>query len=290
MREFMRNMRNLWRRARLKFEDGRTVAVAGRWLALCLLIAGVAAVGVWGSTGEPGGLNAALQEVWQPNDGGVSDVVNVAKVPGEPPVTSVATSVAVDLGKKNTTDVVANSDLGVDSSDVNAVVGDVPPDDVPSDDEVVDGAPEPWVGDAALEAEAKLLSPVPPLAEWTGEPLRGFGYGLDATFGDYRYHGGADWQAAEGVSVLAALDGVVAEITEDEVWGEGVRLNCGEKLELAYYGLKCDDLQVGQQMKAGDKLGEVAPSPLFEDGYPAHLHLEIWLDGVAVDPTEYLGR
>lgn len=281
MREFMRGMKNLGRRVLMKMQEGRTVAVAGRWLALCLLIAGVAAVGVWGSAGEPGGVNGAIQAAWAPDVGANTNVLqNAGDVTG-------------DLGKKNTAQMAENvaddtQNLS-NNSENNALPDDGADDDVVDDtDDVVDGAPEPWVGDAVLQAEADLLTLVPPLADWPGQTQRAFGYGYDETFDDYRYHSGADWQAEPGTVVLAALGGVVAEISDDEVFGRGVRLNCGEKLELAYFGLTPGELQVGQAVQAGDKLGVVSEPPLFEMGQAPHLHLEIWLDGAAQNPADYL--
>lgn len=269
MQNFWRDVRNLARRVKLRLQDGRNVAIAGRWLALCLLIAGVAAVGVWGSAGEPGGVNGLLEEAWQP--------VDVQPVAAEQ-----------NLGEKNATPQVVAVDEkkdGEQNDDEKSDVSDNP--DVP-DDEVIDGAPEPWVGDAVLQAEADLLALVPPLADWPGEPLRAFGFGYDESFGDYRFHNGADWQAAEGAPVLAALPGEVTGLPNDAVYGAGVEIRCGEKLVLLYRGLEPGDLQVGSAVAAGDVLGQVAVSPVFEDAYPPHLHLEIRLDGAPVDPAGYL--
>lgn len=282
MREFMRGMKNFGRRVLMKMQEGRTVAVAGRWLALCLLIAGVAAVGVWGSAGEPGGVNGAIQAAWAPDVAPTDVGVN----------TNVLQNMS-DVGKKNTAQMAENvaddTQNLANNAENDTNPNDVPPDDVVDDtDDVVDGAPEPWVGDAVLQAEADLLTLVPPLADWPGQTQRAFGYGYDETFGDYRYHSGADWQAAPGTAVLAALGGVVAEISEDEVLGRGVRLNCGEKLELAYFGLAPGELQVGQAVQAGDRLGVVSEPPLFEMGQTPHLHLEIWLDSAVQNPADYL--
>lgn len=273
MQNFWRDVRNVARRLMLRLRDGRNVAIAGRWLALCLLIAGVAAVGVWGSAGEPGGVNGLLEEAWQPVDVQVGDVRPVAA--------------EQNPGEKNTTPQV----VAVDEKNDDEKNDDVPdnPDntDVP-DDEVIDGAPEPWVGDAALQAEADLLALVPPLADWPGEPLRAFGFGYDESFGDYRFHNGVDWQAAEGAPVLAALPGEVTALPKDAAYGAGVEIRCGEKLVLLYRGLVPGDLQLGSTVAAGDVLGQVAASPVFEDAYPPHLHLEIRLDGAPVDPAGYL--
>lgn len=270
MRDWFRGIRNFGRRLKNRLADGRDVAIAGRWLALCLLIAAVAAVGVWGSGGEEGGVNGVLQAAWQEQNSALPKVV-VDDLPQE--------------GKKNTAS-------GADENAGDKPAAAVPEPVLPSEDgDVYDGAPEPWVGDAVLQAEADLLTLTPPLADLGGAPMRAFGYGYDESFGDYRFHSGVDWQAAEGADVLAALPGEIAALTQDSVYGDGVVLRCGEKLELVYYGLSpAEGLAVGKEVKAGDRLGAVTAPPLFEESYPPHLHLEIWLDGEPTNPAEYTAR
>lgn len=269
MRDWIRNIRNFSRRVKNRLADGRDLAIGGRWLALCLLIAGVAAVGVWGSSGEEGGVNGVLQVAWHEQNSALPKVV-IDDFPQE--------------DEKNTAlseEEQADKDVDLDENvDVDVEDGDV-----------IDSAPEPWVGDAVLQAEADLLALTPPLSDFNATPMRSFGYGYDESFGDYRFHNGVDWQAEEGAAVLAAVDGKVAALTQDAVYGDGVVLKCGEKLELTYYGLKpAADLTVEKAVKAGDTLGQIAPAPLFEDSYPPHLHLEIRLDGEVVDPSEYTAQ
>lgn len=272
MQNFMRDVQNWGRRLRQHCHMG-AVVVAGRWLALCLLIAGVATVGLWGNAGDEAGV---------PDVSGVAADVPLDFSPDvEPDVNralNAKQNISADLGKKNTAPAADDTSDDIDTSDT----GDI--------DEVSDGAPEPWVGDAVLQAEADLLGLAPPLADWAGTALRPFGFGYDASFGDYRFHNGVDWQAAEGTPVLAALNGEVAELTGDAVYGAGLVISCGEKLELVYRGISPADVQVGQAVAAGDVLGQVAAPPVFEDAYPAHLHLEVWLDGAPVDAAGYLPK
>lgn len=276
MQNFMRDVQNWGRRLRQRCRVGGAV-VAGRWLALCLLIAGVATVGLWGGAGD---------EALIPDASGVAGVaadvpLDFSPEPGvedEDVEMDVKQDVSANLGKKNTAPVADDASDDIDIDDTN------------DSDEVSDGAPEPWVGDAVLQAEADLFGLAPPLADWAGTALRPFGFGYDASFGDYRFHNGVDWQAAEGTPVLAALGGEVAELTSDAVYGAGLVISCGEKLELVYRGITPANVQVGQAVAAGDVLGQVAAPPVFEDAYPAHLHLEIWLDGAPVDAAGYLPK
>lgn len=148
-------------------------------------------------------------------------------------------------------------------------------------DAVFDGAPEPWVGDAALTAEAMLLRMLPPVE--AGEVSRGYGFGYDATFDDYRLHCGVDWSAAAGTAVLAALSGEVALLADG-----GVELRHEGGVRSRYYGVvPAEGVRDGVMVAAGEKLGVVAEGLFFEEGQASHLHWEVWVDGRPVDPSEY---
>ncbi len=160
-----------------------------------------------------------------------------------------------------------------------------------ADEEVIDNAPEPWVGDELLTVEANLQQMLPPISGLRQDSsgiLRGFGYGHDAVFGDYRFHSGVDLAGSLGAAVLAPLAGTIREIREDSFMGASIVLEHEGKLQTSYFGLKPQTgLQTGQQVIAGEKLGEICAPPPFEEGMPPHLHWEIRLDGEAIDAAAY---
>ena len=160
-----------------------------------------------------------------------------------------------------------------------------------ADEEVIDNAPEPWVGDKLLTVEANLQQMLPPISGLRQDSsglLRGFGYGHDDVFGDYRFHSGVDLAGSLGAAVLAPLAGTIREIREDSFMGASIVLEHEGKLQTSYFGLKPQTgLQTGQQVIAGEKLGEICAPPPFEEGMPPHLHWEIRLDGEAIDAAAY---
>ena len=160
-----------------------------------------------------------------------------------------------------------------------------------ADEEVIDNAPEPWVGDKLLTVEANLQQMLPPISGLRQDSsgiLRGFGYGHDDVFGDYRFHSGVDLAGSLGAAVLAPLAGTIREIREDSFMGASIVLEHEGKLQTSYFGLKPQTgLQTGQQVIAGEKLGEICAPPPFEEGMPPHLHWEIRLDGEAIDASAY---
>lgn len=157
--------------------------------------------------------------------------------------------------------------------------------------DIIDNAPEPWVGDELLTVEASLQQMLPPISgmqQDSSSVLRKFGYGYDADFGNYNFHRGVDLAGSLGAAVLAPLAGTVKEIKEDSFLGGSVVLEHDGKLQTGYFGLKPQPgLQIGQQVIAGEKLGEICPAPPFEESLAPHLHWEISLDGEAIDPAAY---
>ncbi len=137
--------------------------------------------------------------------------------------------------------------------------------------------------DAARALYSTDLSPQLPLAA----PVPG---SRSDSFGARRFynaqprspHSGMDLGAAEGAKVLAAASGRVA-VTGDYFFnGQTVMLDHGQGLVTLYCHLSRIDVQQGAQIERGERLG-LAGSTGRVTG--AHLHLSVYLSGVAVDPA-----
>jgi hypothetical protein len=109
-------------------------------------------------------------------------------------------------------------------------------------------------------------------------------YGISQKF--YLGHPGLDIRSPLGSDVVSIANGVV-ELVEFSNLGYGrrviVRHADGLKSMYAHFGLV--EARVGQVVAAGTKLGEIGMS-----GWTTgpHLHLEVYKDGVAVNPLIYL--
>ena len=111
------------------------------------------------------------------------------------------------------------------------------------------------------------------------------------TMNDYRTHSGVDITADEGSPVRAAADGVVSEVWEDPLWGccvsishEGDSVSTYKNLTRESY----DSLSVGEVVRLGDVIGSVGDTAICELADEAHLHFEMKIGGVSVDPEEYM--
>ena len=111
------------------------------------------------------------------------------------------------------------------------------------------------------------------------------------TMKDYRMHAGIDIGTVAGASVSAMADGVVAQVWDDLYMGKCIAVAHGKDVYTIYKNLANelpDGIVIGAAVKAGDKLGTVGESAMVEVGEEPHLHLEMTVGGLAVDPTDYL--
>ena len=99
------------------------------------------------------------------------------------------------------------------------------------------------------------------------------------------FHAGQDFGAPEGVVVTAPAPGVVVLAEPLAVRGNAVILDHGRGVFTGYWHLSELKVAPGQQVGTGDVLGLVGNTGLSTG---AHLHWELRIDGVAVDPMQFV--
>ena len=110
------------------------------------------------------------------------------------------------------------------------------------------------------------------------------------TMGDYRMHLGIDVGTADGASVSAMADGVIAQVWEDVRMGQCVAIKHGGECYTIYKNLSAElpeGTVVGAAVKAGDVIGTVGSSAMVEVAEEPHLHLEMTVNGLQVNPMDY---
>lgn len=118
---------------------------------------------------------------------------------------------------------------------------------------------------------------------------------LTSTFGERRlydgtlssYHGGLDIAGDTGDPVLAAATGKVILAETLQVRGNAVIIDHGAGVFTAYFHMEDIAVQVGQLVQQGDLLGHVDSTGLSTG---PHLHWELRVGGVPVDPIEWTER
>ncbi len=116
---------------------------------------------------------------------------------------------------------------------------------------------------------------------------------FSATTGDYRIHLGVDMVTREDAPVLAAADGVVSRIWDDALMGKCLALSHSGDCYTIYKNLNptlADDITVGASVTVGQQLGTVGESAMLELAEEPHLHMEMTVKGLAVDPLEYFSQ
>ncbi len=111
-----------------------------------------------------------------------------------------------------------------------------------------------------------------------------------STMGDYRVHLGVDISTPENGEVCAAAAGKVSKVWTDPLMGQCVAVDHGDEVLTVYKNLSADlasGIAEGKTVKAGQKLGCVGDSAMLEMAEEPHLHFEVTVKGMQVDPLEY---
>ena len=109
------------------------------------------------------------------------------------------------------------------------------------------------------------------------------------TMGDWRAHPGIDYAAETGSAVSAAWDGVVIKVFTDKLWGNIAEIDHGGGVTARYCNLADDILvSVGQAVECGMQIGSVGNSAAAESKEEPHLHLELYQDGIRINPESYV--
>ncbi len=106
--------------------------------------------------------------------------------------------------------------------------------------------------------------------------------------GTYDYfHTGLDIVGKEGVEIYAPADGVVVFAGPLTVRGNATMIDHGWGVYTGYYHQKEIFVQAGDQVKAGQLIGLVGNTGRSQG---PHLHFEVWVNGVQVDPLDWLSQ
>ena len=111
------------------------------------------------------------------------------------------------------------------------------------------------------------------------------------TMDDYRVHTGVDIAAELGSNVYAAASGTIGAVWEDPMNGCSLTINHSGGAVSTYSNLSretLDAMKPGMVIKGGMVVGTVGDTSLVELADEAHVHYELAINGVSVDPAEYM--
>ncbi len=111
------------------------------------------------------------------------------------------------------------------------------------------------------------------------------------TMSDWRTHDGLDIKSLLGTKVVAAADGTVSDIYNDDMLGTIVVIDHGSGLKSLYANLaKVPVVKTGDKVAMGAVIGAVGDTALGETCEVSHLHFAMTKDNEPVDPIKYLPK
>lgn len=136
-----------------------------------------------------------------------------------------------------------------------------------------------------LQVKREMLNHTPSVWPVQGWVTSGFGYRTNPFTGLTQMHEGLDISNRVGTPVVAPANGVVSDVGNDIAVGKVVVIFHGFGMTTRYGHLNKVFVRVGQRVKRGEKIAEVGMTGKTTG---PHLHYEVKINGVAVNPTRYI--
>ena len=136
-----------------------------------------------------------------------------------------------------------------------------------------------------LENQKMVLASTPSIWPTKGWLSSGFGY-RNSPFADRKeFHRGIDIATRMGAPIVASADGIVSFVGREGGFGRVLTVKHGYGMETKYAHLKEALVKKGQYIKRGETIA-LAGNTGRTTG--PHLHYEVHLNEVAVNPLRYI--
>ena len=136
-----------------------------------------------------------------------------------------------------------------------------------------------------LNKQKTLLASTPSIRPTNGWISSEFGYRLSPFTGEREFHKGLDICNKKGSPVIAPADGIASSIETDAGYGKMLVINHGYGLITRYAHLDKFLVKKGQAVKRGQDIALVGNTGRTTG---PHLHYEVHLNGVPVNPLRYI--
>ncbi len=198
----------------------------------------------------------------------------------------VAISIASNRSKKNE---VPGPDTTPPVTEPQPTPTPAPEDDTP--------APKPSTptgsDNNASQVENKLPSFILPVSGTLSKKHNAEVQVYSNTLADYRVHLGVDIVTEESASVYAAADGKIERIWADDMMGYCMAIKHSGNCYTIYQNLSetlPDGIKEGTAVRSGQLIASVGDSAMIETAEEPHLHFEMTVDDLSVDPLEYFSE
>ncbi len=136
-----------------------------------------------------------------------------------------------------------------------------------------------------LISRRDLLDSTPSIRPAYGYETSGFGYRISPFTGHKQFHEGLDIANRKGTPVIAPANGLVVFTGRKGGFGNLVIIDHGHGITTRYGHLSKILVRVGQHVKRGEKIAEIGNTGRSTG---PHLHYEVRLNGVPVNPRRYI--
>jgi murein DD-endopeptidase MepM/ murein hydrolase activator NlpD len=136
-----------------------------------------------------------------------------------------------------------------------------------------------------FDAARARLAATPSRRPATGWMTSRFGVRHDPMTGVRKMHSGIDVASAIGTPIITPADAVVAKVHELSGYGLTVLLDHGFGIMTMYAHLADAQVKAGDRVNRGDRIGSIGMSGRSTG---PHLHYEVLVDGMPVDPERFI--
>ena len=136
-----------------------------------------------------------------------------------------------------------------------------------------------------LSTKKEMLVHTPSIWPAQGWVTSGFGFRSNPFTGLNQMHEGFDISNRVGTQVMATADGIVSDTGKDFSLGNVVVVSHGFGMTSRYCHLNKFFVKPGQRVKRGDKIAEIGNTGMSTG---PHLHYEVRVNGIPVNPQRYI--
>jgi murein DD-endopeptidase MepM/ murein hydrolase activator NlpD len=136
-----------------------------------------------------------------------------------------------------------------------------------------------------LQTKKEMLVHTPSIWPVHGWVTSGFGFRTNPFTGLNQMHEGLDISNREGTPVIAPADGIVSDTGKDSAYGNFIVISHGFGINSRFLHLSKILVRPGQRVKRGDKIAEVGTTG---KSTGPHLHYEVRVNGIPVNPVRYI--
>ena len=136
-----------------------------------------------------------------------------------------------------------------------------------------------------LEEQVDLLASTPAIRPTEGWRTSGFGYRVSPFTGLKEFHKGVDIATRKGTPIVSSADGVISFVGNKGMLGKVIIIDHGHGMVTRYGHLHKALKKTGDSVKRGETIALVGSSGRSTG---PHLHYEVHLNGLPVNPEKYI--